>query len=248
MPDYIQRAGGQASRDETAAARRDRFARAEGQLGPIQLIPIADIQERAESTRPAEPNHVKRLAQSIANLGLIEPLVVDRNRVLLAGLHRARAVVHLRDQDPEAYSRWFASGVPCAVRDDVDAQINPRLALEIEVAENEHRRDYTKDEIRELAERLKDVGYTARSGRPKKGEKSLIRELEVIAGKSRATLKRILLDDESKPTRARHKLDSLIGQLHKLQSFFPEDLAADATSMLDHLERLRDANPYWPDE
>jgi ParB family chromosome partitioning protein len=75
-----------------------------------------------------------------------------------------------------------------------EAEQEPDLALQVEVAENEQRRDYTPAEVKVLAERLKEAGYIDRKDRPSKGEKPLLPALEVIVGKSLSTLKQYLQD------------------------------------------------------
>lgn len=45
-----------------------------------------------EGRRSLDPVHVKELAESIRELGLLNPLTVDREKVLIAGLHRLEAV------------------------------------------------------------------------------------------------------------------------------------------------------------
>ena len=62
----------------------------------------------------------------------------------------------------------------------IDADLEPDLALQIEVAENEQRRDYTPTEVKAIAERLKASGYTEVQGRPKKGQKPLMPALAVV--------------------------------------------------------------------
>jgi ParB family chromosome partitioning protein len=52
-----------------------------------------------------------------------------------------------------------------------NADEDPELALQIEVAENEQRRDYTSAEVRAIADRLRESGYVDVKGRPKKGKK-----------------------------------------------------------------------------
>lgn len=57
-------------------------------------------------------------------------------------------------------------------------------SLLAETAENEKRINYSKDEIRKIADKLRSAGYIERAGRPKEGEKSLKNALTVISGKS----------------------------------------------------------------
>jgi len=129
---------------------------------------------------------------AIAVLGLLEPLVVDRRGKLLAGGHRKAAVFVLKEANPAAYAKHFPNDlVPVRVV-DFDAEENPDLALQVEVTENEKRRDYTSGEVRALAERLRDAGYADVKGRPAMGEKALRPALEVIIGKSIRTVRRYL--------------------------------------------------------
>jgi hypothetical protein len=72
------------------------------ETGP-QLIAIdAILLRREEDSRPLLAKHVLEVAESIAVLGLIEPLVIDTNGYLLAGGHRLAAIQLLaRDDDQE---------------------------------------------------------------------------------------------------------------------------------------------------
>jgi ParB family chromosome partitioning protein len=79
---------------------------------------------------------------------------------------------------------------------ELDSTTETELALAIEIAENEKRRDYSKTEIQSLADRLRSAGYRHVVGRPKSNEKSLFPALESIVGKSRSTLLRALSDEK----------------------------------------------------
>jgi len=79
---------------------------------------------------------------------------------------------------------------------EIDSEADHELALAIEIAENEKRRDYSKGEIQALAERLRTAGYRHVVGRPKATEKSLFPALESIVGKSRSTLLRAMSDEK----------------------------------------------------
>jgi ParB family chromosome partitioning protein len=158
------------------------------------------IKDREVNTRPLDPDHVIQLAESIAILGLIEPLVVDQYGTLLAGGHRKAAIQWIEDNDPTAYQSHFPKDrIPVRIM-PFDAALEPELALQVEVSENEKRRDYTPAEIRDLATRLRQAGYTDTPGRPGKGEKRLRPALEVIVGKSLRQVRRILNEDEKTRT------------------------------------------------
>jgi ParB family transcriptional regulator, chromosome partitioning protein len=155
-------------------------------------LPLDQITDRPSGdTRPLNQSHVQALAESIAAVGLIQPIAVDNQGQLLAGGHRRAAIAYLQSNNPTAFAQWFDAGVPVH-RFDFDASVNEGRALAIEASENEKRRDYTAAEVRELADRLVAVGYTNKRGGVKKGEKAIGPTLEIITGKSRRTIERYL--------------------------------------------------------
>mgnify|MGYP002776987019 CR=1 FL=1 len=158
------------------------------------------ILDRANDTRPINEAHVQEMAASIEAVGLIQPIAVDKNGRLLVGGHRRAALRWLREQKPEVFDRECPNEEVLVRRYDFDALEDPDRALAIEASENEHRRDYTPSEVRSLADRLRTAGYHDGNGRPKKGEKNLTRELELIVKKSRAQIKRYLAESEELAT------------------------------------------------
>lgn len=193
-------------------------------LRPV-TVDLKDIQSRfGGDTRLLNPSHVVRLAESIAALGLLEPLVVDQEVRLLAGGHRLAAIQilsespenrlerlesicgELKEKDKNKITESLAdiraisedeglSDVPVRVL-AFDATKDADRALAVEAAENSLRRDYTQKEILDLYHRLLDAGYTIRPGKPKKGEKPLKPALAVIIGKSVKTVERLLKKNE----------------------------------------------------
>ena len=116
----------------------------------------------------------------------------------MAGAHRLAAVRLLKEENLDTYEQHFLDdAIPVRIM-PFDAEKDPNKALQCEVAENEHRRDYTKQEVCELAERLKKAGYLTKRGRRKKGEMHLVPALQVIVGKSRPTLMRYLAGNDNK--------------------------------------------------
>jgi ParB family transcriptional regulator, chromosome partitioning protein len=163
-------------------------------------LPLNQITDRpGGDTRPLNQSHVQALAESIAAVGLIQPIAVDNQGRLLAGGHRWAAIAYLQSNNPTAFAQWFDAGVPVH-RFDFDASANEGRALAIEASENEKRRDYTAAEVRYLADRLVAVGYTNKRGGVKKGEKAIGPTLEIITGKSRRTIERYLAQPELNPT------------------------------------------------
>lgn len=186
-------------------------------------LPLTQITDRpGGDTRPLNPAHIEALAESIAAVGLIQPIAVDNQGRLLAGGHRRAAIGHLQSTKPTAFSQWFGAGVPVH-RFDFDAAHDEARALAIEASENEKRRDYTPGEVRELADRLVAAGYRHTQGRPQKGQKGLVPSLAVIVGKSEKTIRRYL--EEPTPEKTGHL------------SSFPEAAKTTARSLNKLIER-----------
>lgn len=216
------------------AKDREAEARAELEQSRSSVLPLGKITDRTSDTRELSSQHVTELAESISVLGLLEPLVVDSRGRLLAGGHRKAAVFVLKEANPDAYAKHFPNDlVPVRVV-DFDAEENPDLALQVEVTENEKRRDYTPGEVRALAERLRDSGYVDVKGRPAKGEKALRPALEVIIGKSIRTVRRYLneateesvtdvrLSEKDDNNAALTSLRRLQTELNRWQKAYPE--------------------------
>lgn len=68
----------------------------------MQTLKVTEIRPREADTRHLNPKHVVALAESIAALGLLEPVVVDMAGNLLAGAHRLAACQLLAIADNDA--------------------------------------------------------------------------------------------------------------------------------------------------
>jgi hypothetical protein len=175
---------------------------------------------RHADTRTVDPKHVLDLCESIIAVGLIEPIAVDEQTRLVAGLHRYTACRMLllpskkerlalwrelinsveEDGDDVIRVRRLPLGVGNRLPNAMipvhylpfDADKDPRAALSAEVAENEKRRDYTRREVLALRDRLEAVGYSFAAHRPKGGRRPGIPALQTIIGKSRRTVERLL--------------------------------------------------------
>lgn len=195
-----------------------------------QGLKLEQISDRPHGdTRPLNPQHVEELADSIAAVGLIQPLAVDNEGHLLAGGHRRAALEMLALEQADKFAELFPKGlVPTRVF-EFSAATEPDRAIAIEAAENEKRRDYTPTEVRALAERLVEAGYRSTKGKPKKGQKALQPALMVIVGKSRATVQRYLAgDNKAASNKASHEALSEKDKQEKLE--------AQALKILEKLE------------
>lgn len=175
---------------------------AQAARAPASVLALDMIFERNKNTRELNAAHVAGLAESIEALGLLEPLVVDSRGRLLAGGHRLAALGYLRENSPEHFQKNFAQGVPVRAL-PFDSAEEPDIALAVEVAENEHRRDYTRQEVLSIAARLREAGYKDTAGRPRTGQKALAPALSTVLGKSIRTVRRVLQEEEQakeKPT------------------------------------------------
>lgn len=192
-PDFIQRT--QAVGAQMAAQDRQVDSRRAEERGSLSAVRISIIKPRSADTRNLNDKHVRSLYESIATLGLIEPLVIDQENVLLAGGHRLAALILLQKETPDIFNTQFPNGmIPVRIMSFM-ASDSPELALQIEIAENEQRRDYTPAEVRSIANHLRKVGYEDVKGRPKKGQKPLMPALTVVVGKNLRTIQRYLNED-----------------------------------------------------
>lgn len=165
--------------------------------GQREALPLEQIRERPSGdARKLRFAHVEALAESILLVGLIQPVVVDRQGHLLAGGHRLAALRLLQKQHPRQFERLFAGGVPVR-RLEIDADAETAAALEIEITENEKRLDFSRGEVQAVAQRLLDAGYQRRRGKPSQGEKPLVPALMRVFGKSRSTILRYLEPDSA---------------------------------------------------
>jgi len=182
------------------------------------------ISEREQDTRTLNPKHVESLADSISVLGLIEPLVLDKKGKLLAGGHRLAAIKFLKQERLESYLQHFPNdSIPVRIL-DFEAEQNPDLALQIEIAENEQRKDYTSTEVKAIAARLKSAGYVYLKGRPKEGQKALMPALAIVVGKHLRTVQRYL-NEEAEPisTKSTTSVVLLRQALPKLKQWLQND-------------------------
>ncbi|MFE4108429.1 ParB N-terminal domain-containing protein [Almyronema epifaneia] len=196
------------------------------------------------NTRELDAKHVAELADSIAALGLIEPLVVDSQNRLLAGSHRRAAILYLRETEPDTYAERFPAGqIPVQIM-PFNSELEPDRALAVEAAENEKRRDYTPTEIKAIAEKLRSAGYEDLKGRPKKGQKPLIPALSVVVGKSMRTVQRHLYGDSETASKKSTTDDALFKKrllqqvLSKLQTWKAMELNSEEEKLVPQMEKL----------
>lgn len=159
-------------------------------------IRLKDIKPRAEDTRAINEVHARALMESIRVLGLIEPIVTDTNGILLAGGHRHQALKKLILEHPEDFEKHFPGAEIPVRRLDFSVADDEARALAIEVGENEHRRNYSADEIRTVAERLERAGYKRIKGRKGKDDRPLMPVLSAAVGLSKRRINEILKADK----------------------------------------------------
>lgn len=217
-----------ASAVELGGAIKDQDGRSGGRLlKDIDLVPLAHIKDRkGGDLRPVNLAFVmEKLAGSIQSLGLIEPIVVDQDFDLIAGAHR-RFALALLEQDPKHRQDWvlqqIANGVASCLPSKFEHYANASLEFEhitkpvpvrvieinseeeravaIEIAENEVRRDFTREEVVTMKKTLEERGYSfgGAGGRPAKGAQAKA-GLPLLAGafhKSDRHIRRLLAAKE----------------------------------------------------
>jgi ParB family transcriptional regulator, chromosome partitioning protein len=160
------------------------------------FYPLDQIKLRHQDTRPLNEIHVAALAESIGVLGLIEPVAIDAKGQLLAGGHRLAAIKQIQANEPETFQKQFPGGAIPARVFPFNADQEPELALQIEIAENEKRRDYSSSEVRDIADRLRNMGFSDVQGRPRKEQKALMPALSVVVGRSIRRVRQLMNQED----------------------------------------------------
>jgi ParB family transcriptional regulator, chromosome partitioning protein len=202
-------------------------------------LPLPKIQPRAEDSRPLDERHVANLVESIGALGLIEPLVVDIKGVLIAGGHRLAAIQVLKQSTPNRYAQSFPDDlVPVRVM-PFEAKAEPERALQVELAENEKRVNYSRDQIELLAVRLRALNYRETRGRPKEGEKALGPALAVAIGVSTRYVRRVLsgLEKDHSENRNSVPILSKAKTLRKIEASLEELLTLPESEQMTRADR-----------
>lgn len=121
-------------------------------------VPIFQINVNA-GRREADPEAVQKLADSISKVGLLNPITVDQEYTLIAGLHRL-----------EAAKRLGWTEIKCTV-----SNLEGLQAELAEIDENFVRKGLSDDEFRELLLRRKEIYESlhpeTRHGGDRKSEK-----------------------------------------------------------------------------
>ena len=199
-----------------------------GAMNSLRTVHLKSIKPRVNpSTRALQIEHVMELAETIGLVGLISPITVDRHGHLIAGAHRLAALrllaqpVQSRLAELQAIYREYSlerspkveqkltprleqlplriEKVPVNVR-PIDSRLKTREALAIEIAENDKRKQYNKEDIKVIIQRLEDAGFSIYlgKGRPSEGSSSGRPHLMKILGvRSRATIRKLLASVEN---------------------------------------------------
>lgn len=169
----------------------------------IEMVLVEGVRIGARHRKDVDDIKVNQLADSMRLIGLLQPITVytpdDASVELVAGRHRLEAA---RKLDWEDIPAIFAEG------DQIDREM-------IEIAENLHRLDLTKEQrdehIRRYAELLKlkeekipepqnaalEIGY----GKPPPRPKSIARKIADETGLSDDTVRRALNPKPKQPPR-----------------------------------------------
>jgi ParB family chromosome partitioning protein len=100
------------------------------------LIPIEDIKVKKRIRK--EKGNIEALAESLKRFGQINPIVITKKNVLVAGERRLEAARHLG---------WRTINAVIADTDEV-------TKLEYELEENVQRRDFTREEEEEAVRKI----------------------------------------------------------------------------------------------
>lgn len=118
---------------------------------PLESLVVSQFNVRSI----INPDNVRRLADNIKEVGLLEPLVVmpsiEKPGVyeVVVGRHRLEALKMIKGEDPERFNALFGDGVPCVIR-----ELSPSEAIMISLTENLQRGDLSREEVGRAVRRL----------------------------------------------------------------------------------------------
>lgn len=147
-------------------------------------VPIFQINVNA-GRREADPEAVQKLADSISKVGLLNPITVDQEYTLIAGLHRL-----------EAAKRLGWTEIKCSV-----SNLEGLQAELAEIDENFVRKDLSDDEFRELLLRRKEIYESLHPEAKATYDGGAFRgnqHQKVVAAKNAATTKSFVQDTAEK--------------------------------------------------
>jgi ParB family chromosome partitioning protein len=180
----------------------------------LRGLPVDCVKSRPTgNVRDVDHKHVLALMEDIDARGLINPITVDRNYVLVLGMHRFLAQYLLaldNTQRAEQWGRFFGSkcvksayirrlsvlkkhsaAIIVRVLAD-DAQVDLVGARSMELADNVLSKKISGTAVQKAFDYLMSSGYVHVSGRPRKDEKAIIPMLARTLGVSRSTAMRLV--------------------------------------------------------
>lgn len=188
--------------------------------------------------RKLDPKHVADLLASIRAQGLLEPLVVDQDDVLIAGNHRYAAVVQLKEGFPDEFRRWFPRSQVPVNRLPYKASEHLEEAIAASVAENQKRQDLDPRSVKEYRDKLAKK-FKLHVGRPKDGQTAMMAMLAQAFQRSPRYLRRVIQREEGRSPdkpgpEALLSVESIPEPL-----YLPEGVTAEAFEAMKPLERAK---------
>ena len=106
----------------------------------VVMKPLGEIQPYSKNAKKHDARQIKNVAESIKQYGFVQPVVVDKNNVIVIGHCRALAAKKLGIKD-----------VPCVCVDDLTPeQVNALRLVDNKSNESDWDFDLLKDELPEL--------------------------------------------------------------------------------------------------
>lgn len=106
----------------------------------VKNLPLADIVPYAKNAKKHDKTQIKNVAESIKQYGFVQPIVIDRDGVIVIGHCRALAAKQLGMQE-----------VPCVCVDDLTTeQVNALRLVDNKSNESDWDFDLLADELAEL--------------------------------------------------------------------------------------------------
>jgi hypothetical protein len=106
----------------------------------IQQININEIKEYEKNAKKHDEDQIKNVMQSIKEFGMVQPIVIDQNNIIIIGHCRFRALKRLKWEE-----------VPCVRIENLsENEINKLRLLDNKLNESEWDFDLLSDQIEEI--------------------------------------------------------------------------------------------------
>ena len=124
---------------------------------PLESLTVSEYNVRQK----VDENRVRELAENIAQVGLLNDLIVIRKGEryeIICGRIRFEALKYLKKSNPSAFKKHFSQGIPVKVYEETE--LSPEDAMILSLTENVQQHTMTKEELARAVHILSQRGLS----------------------------------------------------------------------------------------